>query len=212
MSISGTAAAIAYDLPFRFRRNGNRCRGERFYPLLEMTQPLFPKRGRQDGDQTVVLAVAIITQSLNRCISQPIRRRSGGECNLAQQCARVVKHADNDTAAVIAALEQGRCHLHKAPGQCQCLGRVCWRNLLLDRPELALQIGDERLAVLPVHKAACPRNAGQTLGDLPPSFLRTLRAREFQPKPPLGHGGACADLNQQIGQTCGAQCLKVLCV
>jgi len=90
-----------------------------------------------------------------------------------------VKHPDDDAAAVIAALEQRRCDLHESPQQRHSLGRIARGDLLLDRAKLALKIGDEWLAVLPVHKAARPRNAGQPLGHLAPRLFRALRPRQL---------------------------------
>ncbi|SMX50941.1 hypothetical protein COL8621_03471 [Actibacterium lipolyticum] len=210
--IGRTAAAIPYGLPLPFRWDGNWRRGNCLDLPLQMGQPLFPKRGCQDCDQTVILAVAIVTKGFDHRIGQQLRLRPGSKCYLAQQSAAVVKHADDDSTAVIAALEQRCCHLHEAPGQCECFGRIGRGDLLLDRSELALQIGDKWLAFLPIHKAAGPRDAGQPLGHRPPRFLRALRSCKFQPQPPFGHGRAGTDLNQQIGQASSAERLKVFCV
>jgi len=47
-------------------------------------QTIFPKRGRQDGNQSVILAVAIVAQRINRRISQCFWRRPGGKRDLSQ--------------------------------------------------------------------------------------------------------------------------------
>ena len=50
-----------------------------------MGEAIGPQRGRQDGDQAVVLAVTIVAQSLNRSIGQRPWLRPGGQRDLAQQ-------------------------------------------------------------------------------------------------------------------------------
>ncbi len=206
------AKAAAFIAPFGRFAPSVKAEKSNFSQSTEMREPLGPQRRGQDGDEAVILAVAIVAQRLDRRIGQRLGRRSGGKRHLAQHRAGIVKRADDGAAAVIAPREQRRCHLHEAPGQRQRPGRIGGGDLFADRAQLAFQISDQRLAVLPVHETPRPRDAGQPFGHLAPGLLRALRPCQCQPKPPLGHGGSGADLDQQFGQTGSAQRLEVLCI
>lgn len=97
------AKAAAFIAPFGRFAPSVKAEKSNFSQSTEMREPLGPQRRGQDGDEAVILAVAIVAQSPNRRIGQHLGRRAGGQRDLTEQRAGIVKHADDDTAAVDAA-------------------------------------------------------------------------------------------------------------
>lgn len=79
------------------------------------------------------------------------------------------------------------------------------RDCLDDCTALGIEIIGQGSDTVPVHKRPRPRDDREPLAYLLRKFARALRTGEFQSQAPFGVGIAGSDIDQQFGQSLGAE-------
>lgn len=175
-----------------------------------MLQAARPERRGGDADQAVILAIVVHDQGLVRAVGKIDWIDLGQDCDLADVLARIVEHADDGSAALIATFENGRGQRHEPPEKFESLLGVSLRHLLDKDLPLGIQIVGDPADTAPIDERLRPADRRQPFAHLLGDLGRALRTSKFEPKPALGSGIAGTDLDEQFGEPLGAERFQVL--
>ena len=128
-------------------------------PPFQALQPFLAQGRRQNGDQIVVLAVAVPGCSLEGAVSQPQRICGtsvgpGGASDLAKVRNRCAEDGNDPPLVVLAALTGRVRQLRQSPHQLQRLGRVRFRDTPGDGLAMDFQVRRKIPALAPIEKCA----------------------------------------------------------
>jgi hypothetical protein len=197
-------------LALRIGRRLDRRARQFLDPGFQVLEAGRAERRREQRDQIIILAVAVVLDGDEHLVGE--RHRFGPGCGrqFGEVGAGRVEHPDHRSTRIVAPVKDRFRQFREAPHQIECLGGILRRDLFEDGPALGLEVVHQRLARLPVHEGAGPRDRRQPLPDLARHLLRALRARKLQPQPPLDGGVPGADLHQERGERFRAERLEVL--
>ncbi len=173
-------------------------------------QPLDAQRLRQQPHQPIELAVAVaLQQRLGDPLRRRLGRRFGGLHRGRQGLQHPPKKGTEGAAAVVAAIEDPLRELQQLPVQLQGQGRSLLEHPAGDRGQVALQLGEQRLALGRIEVGAGAIDRPQALAHLLGGLLGAAALRQRQPQPPLRRRVALAQLQQQLRQPRRPQRLEV---
>ena len=129
---------------------------------------------------------------------QIVRMNPGPLCQGAEVPDSCVEGGGQTAAAIVAAREHAFGTADQAPSQLERLARAGRCDQLEDCAALGVQVGHERLDLLPVQPRLRPRDAGQPPGDGARGLGAACASRQGQPQAPLGGSVSPADLDQEF--------------
>ncbi len=169
----------------------------RLHQLPDPAQPGGAELWRQDRDQLAPGAVPVGAQHTDAPCREVLGVGPGPLRQGAELADRRVEGGGQAPAAVVAAREHRLGAGGQAPHQLERFNRVGRGHQVQDGAALGVQLGHERLDLLPVQPRRGPGDASQPLGDRARRLGRAATPGQRQPQATLRGGVAAADLDQQ---------------